>query len=408
MRRWLLVGAVLLLAAAGALAYGLTRLDRYLADQRDALQAQASALLGRAVTFDALDVTLRGGVGASLTNLAIADDPRFGSGPFLTAAHAAVRLELLPALRGEYRIRRIVVDQPTVNLIRDADGWNALSIALLHRAADGAPTAAPGAPAAERVDTRLPAIGAVVVAAMTIDDGQVHIVDRTRQPPVELAVTQLRLRGHELALGAPIQFELAAAVLGASAPNLTVTGMLEPGEPPRADVHAEWQPLPLNALTPLLTAWVGPPAASLALGGTAGGTLRIAGAVDRTTLPAIDGSVTLGDVSLASAALPARIGQLSGVLRVTPQGVALENATAALGGAPLRLACQAAPPADPLVHCRLEAAEITAAQLGVDGRPGDALRARQADAELRPRDAAPVLRATARVAEGQIHGAPFR
>ncbi|MDX2170831.1 MAG: AsmA-like C-terminal region-containing protein, partial [Deltaproteobacteria bacterium] len=40
--------------------------------------------------------------------------------------------------------------------------------------------------------------------------------------------------------------------------------------------------------------------------------------------------------------------------------------------------------------------------------PGDALRALQADAELRPRDAAPVLRATAQVAEGQIHGAPFR
>jgi uncharacterized protein involved in outer membrane biogenesis len=405
-RRWLLVGAALLLAAAGAIAYALSRLDRYLTDERAALQAQASTMLGRAVTFDAVGVSLRGGVSASVSNLAIADDPRFGTTPFLTAAHAEVALAILPALRGEYRIRRIVVDAPRVSLIRDAAGWNALSLARLDRDPSGgaaSPATAPPAPSAA-----LPAgAAAAIIAAATIRDGIVTVVDRTHQPPLELTVDQLRVQARDLAVGEPLQFDLSAALFGSATPNLTLRGRLEPGEPPHADLHAEWLPLSLGALTPLL-ADLAPAASALELGGQVAGAVHLAGPLTPGLPPTLDGSLTLSGVSLSAPRAPARLEQVAGVVRVSPEGAEFETTSASFGGAPLQLRCQAAPLADPLMHCRLTAAAIAAAQLGSAARPGDALRGLEADAETRPLAATPVVHATLRVADGTLHGAPFR
>lgn len=47
MRRGLLVGAALLLAAAGAVVYALTRLDRYLTDERAAVLDDLNTLFHR-------------------------------------------------------------------------------------------------------------------------------------------------------------------------------------------------------------------------------------------------------------------------------------------------------------------------------------------------------------------------
>jgi AsmA protein len=405
-RRWLLVGAALLFAAAGAIAYALTRLDRYLTDERAALQAQASALLGRAVSFDAIGVSLRGGVSASVTNLAIADDPRFGAAPFLTAAHAEVALELLPALRGEYRVRRIVVSAPRVSLIRDAEGWNALSLARLDREPAGDapdPTGRP-APVAPSLP---PGAAALIVAAATIRDGVVTIVDRTRQPPLALSIDQLRVQARDLAVGEPLQFDLSAAMLGAAAPNLTARGRLEPGDPPRAEVQAEWLPVPLAALLPLI-AGVAPDAAAVELGGQVAGAMHLSGPLTPAPPPTFAGSLTLSDVSVAVPHAPARLEQVAGVMRFSRDGAEFQTTSAALGGAPVQLGCTATALTEPVLHCRLSAAAIAAAQLGSAAKSGDVLRGVAVDAEVRPLDVAPVVHATVRVADGQLHGAPFR
>ncbi|MEO8606119.1 MAG: DUF748 domain-containing protein, partial [bacterium] len=262
MRRWLYAGGVLLLAAAGAFAYALARLDRYLTEQRPALQAEASAVLGRAVTFDSLGVSLRGGASARVTNLAIADAARFGSAPFLTAARAEVGLELLPALRGEYHIRRVVLRDPVVTLQRDAQGWNVASFAALGSAAFDrmapAGTAAAPTPGATRTapDAPLP-VAALLIAAATIDGGRVQLIDHTRQPPLTLQVEQLRMQAHDLAPGRPVAFDLSAAILGSATPNFTARGRLDPGAQPNADVQVTWLPVDLAALTPLVPALEG-------------------------------------------------------------------------------------------------------------------------------------------------------
>jgi uncharacterized protein involved in outer membrane biogenesis len=130
-RRWLLLGAAVVAAGAVAIAYALTRLNDYIAVHRGELTAQASAALGREVTFATIGVSLRRGGSARVTDLRVADDPRFG-GDFVRAQSAVVSVSLLEMLRGRLRIRSVVIDAPTVSLVRDASGWNVGSLRVLH------------------------------------------------------------------------------------------------------------------------------------------------------------------------------------------------------------------------------------------------------------------------------------
>src|SRR6185295_17124455 len=93
----------------------------------DWVAAQASAALGREVAFDAVGVSLRGGVSARLKNLRVADDPTYGAEPFLQAKEVRVALRILPALRRRFEVRYVVVDEPSLTVIRDARGLNLAS-----------------------------------------------------------------------------------------------------------------------------------------------------------------------------------------------------------------------------------------------------------------------------------------
>ncbi|HSP99027.1 MAG TPA: hypothetical protein VL049_17530 [Candidatus Dormibacteraeota bacterium] len=105
MRRWLLLGAAVLVVGAAAIAYALARLNGYLIAHRDELATWASQAVGRPLSFASIGVSLRGGGGARITDLRVADDRRFGGGDFLRAASAVVSVSLLDAARGQLRVR---------------------------------------------------------------------------------------------------------------------------------------------------------------------------------------------------------------------------------------------------------------------------------------------------------------
>src|SRR5215470_12222436 len=66
MRKWLLAGGVTLLVVAGIVAFALANLGRFLERDRGWIAAQASHAVGRAVHFDEIGVSLRGGIAARL------------------------------------------------------------------------------------------------------------------------------------------------------------------------------------------------------------------------------------------------------------------------------------------------------------------------------------------------------
>ena len=114
------------LALAGVVLAGvavLVGLGRLAAGHSDRLLAAAGKALGRDIRAERFGFSLRGGVGVALSGVAIADDPASGGrDPFLTARTLDMRLRILPLLRRELVVDRVVIDEPAVNLVRDRSG----------------------------------------------------------------------------------------------------------------------------------------------------------------------------------------------------------------------------------------------------------------------------------------------
>ena len=85
----------------------------------------ASQALGRPVKFQSLSVSVLPYPTIRLHTLEIAEDPSFGSGPFLALDEADLHLTLLPLLRGRVEFATLVLKRPRIVLIRGPQGrWN--------------------------------------------------------------------------------------------------------------------------------------------------------------------------------------------------------------------------------------------------------------------------------------------
>ena len=103
------------------------------------LETQLTSALGRQVTIGNIGLAIFSG-GVTVSDVAIADDPKFSSAPFLTAKELSVGVELMPLIFSKrLEVRSITLDSPEVNLIHAANGtWNYSSLGT-----SSAPNAAP-------------------------------------------------------------------------------------------------------------------------------------------------------------------------------------------------------------------------------------------------------------------------
>ena len=93
-----------------------------------------SAALGRPVDIGAVHIQLLPRPGFDLDNLVVYDDPAFGAEPMLRAGEVTAALRLTSLLRGRLEIARLVLNEPSLNLVHgDSGHWNIES--LLERAA---------------------------------------------------------------------------------------------------------------------------------------------------------------------------------------------------------------------------------------------------------------------------------
>ncbi|HEX3373746.1 MAG TPA: AsmA family protein [Edaphobacter sp.] len=92
---------------------------------RTRIETALTTSLGRKVTMGKLDLSvLTGNLVAE--NATIADDPAFGSQPFLQASKVKIGIEMIPLiLSREIHITGFAIDSPKINLLRAANGtWN--------------------------------------------------------------------------------------------------------------------------------------------------------------------------------------------------------------------------------------------------------------------------------------------
>ncbi len=96
---------------------------------RPKLESELTGALGRQVKVGNLKLSLLSG-NIAADDIAIADDPRFSSSPFVLARSLQVGVEVKPLIVSrELRITGITLDKPEITLIRSTSGaWNVSGI----------------------------------------------------------------------------------------------------------------------------------------------------------------------------------------------------------------------------------------------------------------------------------------
>jgi AsmA protein len=146
---------------------------------RPQIEEQASTALGRKVQIGNLSLSLfSGSLGAD--NLAIADDPKFSSAPFLTAKSFKVGVEVMPLIFSKtLNVTDVVIDAPQVSLIRNAAGdWNYSTLGASPTKAQAQAAPAPAPTAAAPATPAAPASGAspaFTVQKLELKNGQITV-----------------------------------------------------------------------------------------------------------------------------------------------------------------------------------------------------------------------------------------
>jgi AsmA family/AsmA-like C-terminal region len=171
--KWILIAAgALVLLLAGALA-ALPWLVDGSRVQAHIAQA-ASQALGRPVRFASMSLAAFPRPSVRFKGLQVAEDPKFGSRPFLVADEVTLRIRLWPLLFGRVELTDLTLQKMRVEII-DAGGQ--LNVASL------GPTGPAGRPAPRPPAGAAPAAGAAAtISQVQIKGGSVHFVRRGKEP----------------------------------------------------------------------------------------------------------------------------------------------------------------------------------------------------------------------------------
>lgn len=216
MKKVLLVIVILLALAVAGLAIVILTFDadRY----RPLLVSTLEKAIGRPVQLERLSLGWQQGIALQVRGLTIAEGAQAAGEPLLHVESTSAFVELMPLLRKDVRVTSVVLKQPRIHLIRDAQG----NLNLVGLAVAASPAAAPGQAAT--------AGGAGVsfnVASLRIEDGTLHWTDAMTHPPTDLWMKSVNASITNISLETPMDIEIAGALAGET-PNLRLRGRFTP------------------------------------------------------------------------------------------------------------------------------------------------------------------------------------
>jgi AsmA protein len=139
------------------------------------IASNASQALGRPVKFRSMSISVLPLPAVALHGLEIAEDPQFGTEPFLKLETGTVRLKLVPLLTGRVELGDVKLTKPVITVIQTADGRMNISTLGTGAGTKESPKAGERAP---RGGGGTGGGGAALPAAISIDHGLVAYVAR--------------------------------------------------------------------------------------------------------------------------------------------------------------------------------------------------------------------------------------
>lgn len=201
------IAVVLGVLVLGIAALAFIDVDRFRPQVENAL----GEALGREVGIGELHAALWSG-SLDADDIRIADDPAFGSEPFITAQSLAIGVKLWPLIvHRDLHVTSLSLDQPTVRLQQDRSGrWNFASLGGA-APADETPADPDAEPLAFRVDK------------LRITNGKIAL---TRAVGGERSYEDVQLTADALGTHAAFPFSMSAAIAGGG--TLQLDGQLGP------------------------------------------------------------------------------------------------------------------------------------------------------------------------------------
>ena len=236
MRKWIVAGAIVIATVVVAAAV-LLNINSLIARNKDYLIGQAEQTLGRQIKVGDVEATFWSGVGVRLSNFAMADDPTYGSEDFIRAKDLQVNFKFWPLLRREVQVKRVILHDPVVRVIRNVAGNYNFSTIGNDKDKDKEKKRATQRERKERA-AKDEASATLLVSLVDISGGDLRYIDR--KDGTDLQLRQLDLNVEDFDLTQPFSVKLAAA-LYADKQNVKMHGKL--GAIP---ANGNWRELPLD------------------------------------------------------------------------------------------------------------------------------------------------------------------
>jgi AsmA protein len=255
------------------------------------IEAKASESLGRKVQLGNLSLSLFSG-SVGIDDVSISDDPKFNSGPFLTAKSVKVGVELIPLIFSQQlNVTEISIIDPQVTMLKDPSGrWNFSSIGS--SSANGSTPAKPaagnsGGGSAESVS----------IAKLKLEDGQITVGNTNSQK--RSVYTKVDLTATDVAMKNNFPVDLSLELPGGG--SMKVNGKMGPVDPHDAAFTPQVVKVDINSLDLGKSGFLDP---SLGLGGVAD---MDANLVSQSGIMNLKGQLKLSKAVLVAGGSPAGV-----------------------------------------------------------------------------------------------------
>ena len=221
MRKWMIAAGALLLLCIVALV-AVLNLNALINRNKEYLLGQAEQALGRKVSVGAAELTIFDGIGVRLLDFALADDPDYAAEDFVRAKDVQINVELWPLFRKEFQIKRMILHDPVIRLIRNVNGeFNFATLGKKEKEGKvrGEVKKEKKPPAAKD------SAAALFVSLVDISDGDLRY--RDLKDGADLRLQQVDLKLSDLDFDKPVSAELAAALFSTKQ-NLSVKARIGP------------------------------------------------------------------------------------------------------------------------------------------------------------------------------------
>ena len=89
---------------------------------KDYLLDQAQQALKRKISVGDVEVAFLNGIGVRFKNFTMSDDPAYSTGDFVRAKDLQINLKLWPLLRKQVEVKRVILNEPSIVILRNAKG----------------------------------------------------------------------------------------------------------------------------------------------------------------------------------------------------------------------------------------------------------------------------------------------